>query len=146
MGLWPRFRTFPQGLKSTCHPQGFWQTICIVKAPSKEVDWFGSSKAELLKLPKAVVREVGRALNVAQHGGLAAYAKPLRGFKGAAVIEIVVRFQGQAFRTIYTTVLRDRIWVLYSFQKKSTHGISTPKPDLEIIRSRLQALLERHGS
>ena len=116
-----------------------------VHLPKKPVDWFGSSKDELMKLPKFVIREVGRALNVAQSGGLAAYAKPLRGFKGAKVIEIVVRYQGDAFRTIYTTVLRDRIWVLYSFQKKSHQGISTPKPDLEIIRSRLNALLERHG-
>lgn len=117
-----------------------------VQIGQKPVDWFGSSRDELLRLPKFVIREVGRALNVAQNGGLAAYAKPLRGFKGAIVIEIVVRYQGQAFRTIYTTVLRDRIWVLYSFQKKSKQGISTPKPDLEIIRNRLQALLERQGS
>lgn len=114
-----------------------------MRSPTKDVDWFGPAKDELMKLPKSVIREVGRALNVAQRGDLATYAKPLRGFKGAAVVEIVVRYQGSAFRTIYTTAIRDRIWVLYSFQKKSTRGISTPKPDLEIVRSRLAALLER---
>lgn len=116
-----------------------------MKIPKKPVDWFGASKDELMKLPRYVIAEVGRALNVAQNGGLASYAKPLRGFKGAGVLEIVVRHQGSTFRIVYTTLLRDRIWVLYSFQKKSKAGISTPKPDLEIVRSRLAALLERQG-
>lgn len=111
----------------------------------KDLDWFGNSKDELTRLPKVVVQKVGRALRIAQEGGIATYVKPLRGFRGAAVLEIVVEFQGNAFRTIYTTILKDRIWVLYSFQKKSSRGISTPKPDLEVVRTRLAALLERQG-
>ncbi|MDR0633548.1 MAG: hypothetical protein LBF91_01040 [Azoarcus sp.] len=29
--------------------------------------------------------------------------------------------------------------MLHCFQKKSTHGISTPKPDMDLIRERLKA-------
>jgi len=31
------------------------------------------------------------------------------------------------------------VYVLHCFQKKSTHGIATSKPDLELIRERLKA-------
>lgn len=110
-----------------------------------ELDWFGSAKEELRRFPPAVTQKVGRALRIAQDGGLAKYAKPLRGFRGAAVVEIVIRYQGNAFRTICTTALKDKIWVLYSFQKRSTQGIATPKPDLDIVRARLTTLLERQG-
>lgn len=111
----------------------------------RDLDWFGTARDELKRFPPAVVQKVGRALRIAQDGGLAKYAKPLRGFRGAAVVEIVIRYQGNAFRTIYTTTLKDKIWVLYSFQKRSSRGISTPKPDLDVIRSRLSALLEGQG-
>jgi len=36
----------------------------------------------------------------------------------------------------------DAIYVLYAFQKKSTHGIATPQKDLDLIRQRL-AVAER---
>lgn len=36
--------------------------------------------------------------------------------------------------------LGDDIYVLHSFQKKSTSGIKTPKPDLELIKTRLRRI------
>jgi len=33
------------------------------------------------------------------------------------------------------------VYVLHCFQKKSAHGIATPKPDLELIEARLKAVI-----
>jgi phage-related protein len=30
------------------------------------------------------------------------------------------------------------IYVLHAFQKKSTHGVATPRHEIELVRSRLQ--------
>mgnify|MGYP001552770799 CR=1 FL=1 len=64
-------------------------------------------------------------------------AKPLRGFGGAGVIEIVVDFGGNAFRTVYTVMFAEAVYVLRAFQRKSKRGIATPKAELERIRTRL---------
>ena len=32
------------------------------------------------------------------------------------------------------------VYVVHCFQKKSTQGIATPKPDVELIKSRLKAI------
>ena len=63
-------------------------------------------------------------------------AKPLKGFDG--VFEIVSSFQTDAYRAVYAIKLGNRIYVLHTFKKKSKKGIKTPKPDLEIIKQRLQ--------
>ena len=64
-------------------------------------------------------------------------AKPLKGFGGASVLEIVAAHRGDAWRVVYTVRFPDAIYVLHAFQKKSTKGISTPARDLDLIRRRL---------
>jgi len=34
------------------------------------------------------------------------------------------------------------IWVLHAFQKKSTKGIQTPQPEIDLIRARIERLKE----
>lgn len=34
-------------------------------------------------------------------------------------------------------------YVLHCFEKKSTHGIATPKPDMELIEARLKVVAAR---
>ncbi len=59
-------------------------------APSiRPVIWMGSAKRDLGALPEEVKDSMGFALYVAQQGGKHANAKPLRGFGGAGVLEIV---------------------------------------------------------
>jgi phage-related protein len=96
----------------------------------------GSSGRELRAFPDGVKRIVGYALRVAQQGGKHLDAKPLTGYKGAGVIEIVVDFSTDTYRTIYTANCPDVIFVLHAFKKKSKRGSATPKPDLELIRIR----------
>jgi phage-related protein len=71
-------------------------------------------------------------------GGKHPDAKPLRGFGGAGVLEIISDFDGNTFRAVYTVRLKGIIYVLHAFQKKSRKGIKTPQNEIEKIRSRLK--------
>lgn len=52
---------------------------------------------------------------------------------------MIENFLGSTYRAVYTVRFANAVYVLHCFQKKSTHGIATPKPDLEMIRERLKA-------
>ncbi len=99
--------------------------------------WLGSSRRDLRAFPREVKREMGAALYAAQQGEVDPAAKPLKGFGGAAVLEIVARGEGGTWRTVYTVRYAEAIFVLHAFQKKSKHGIATPKTDLDLIKRRL---------
>ena len=92
--------------------------------------------------PEAVRRRVGGALWEAQVGRKARYAKPLKGFGDASVLEIVDDFDGDTFRAIYTVRFTKAVYVLHAFQKKSKHGIATPKTELDLIDKRLKRARE----
>jgi len=98
----------------------------------------GSSKKALDAFPKEVKGPIGRALLVAQLGGKSIDAKPLKGFHGADVVEITEDFDGDTYRAVYTVRIREAIYVLHAFQKKSKRGIETPKRELELIQQRLR--------
>ena len=72
-------------------------------------------------------------------------AKPLRGFGGAGILEIVEDHAGDTYRAVYTVRLAGRIYVLNVFQKKSKGGIKTPKPEIELIKLRLRRAEEEHA-
>jgi len=78
-------------------------------------------------------------------GGKHADAKPLRGFGGAGILEIIGDHAGDTYRAVYTVRLAGRIYVLHVFQKKSKTGIKTPRPEMEPIRSRLKRAEEEHA-
>jgi phage-related protein len=73
------------------------------------------------------------------------HAKPLKGFAGAGVLEIVDDHDGDTYRAVYTVRLADAVYVLHAFQKKSKRGIATPKQEIELIRRRLRATEEHHA-
>lgn len=103
----------------------------------KPVIWIGSSLRDLRALPPDVRRDIGQALYTAQQGETDPAAKPLKGFGGARVMEIVERDRGGAYRAVYTVQFADAVYVLHVFQKKSKRGIATPKQDIDLIRQRL---------
>jgi phage-related protein len=103
----------------------------------RPIHWVGSAKKDLAAFPGAVRREFGFALYLAQLGMRALQTKPLRGFGGASVLEIVVEHEGNAFRTVYTIAFPKAIYVLHAFQKKSKSGSATPRADVAIIKRRL---------
>jgi len=93
-----------------------------------------------MAMPEAVQDTFGYALHLAQAGLKHPDAKPLKGFGGAGVLEVVESFEGDAYRAVYTVRYAEAVFVVHCFQKKSTQGIATPKPDVELIRSRLKAI------
>jgi phage-related protein len=102
----------------------------------KPVRWIASSKEDLSDFPKEVRGRVGVALWQAQIGGKAPYAKPLKGHGDAGVLEIVDDFDGATFRAVYTVRFAKAVYVLHAFEKKSKHGIATPKAELDLIDRR----------
>lgn len=88
-------------------------------------------------MPKAVQREFGFALHLAQVGCRHLGAKVLRGFGSAGVLEVVEDFATDTYRAVYTVRFANAVYVLHCFKKKSTKGIETPKPDMDLIRKRL---------
>ena len=103
----------------------------------RPVVWIGSSRRDLRAMPDQVRRDIGQALYTAQRGETDPAAKPLKGFGGTRVMEIVERDRGGAYRAVYTAQLGDVVYVLHVFQKKSKSGIATPKQDIDLIRRRL---------
>jgi len=104
----------------------------------KPLHWIGNSKEALLEFPEPVIRQVGYALHVAQMGDKSPAAKPLQGFGGAGVLEVVENHDGDTYRAVYTVKLAGVVYVLHAFQKKSKHGIKTPQHEIELIKSRLK--------
>ena len=89
-------------------------------------------------MPDEVQQTFGFALYQAQIGLLHPAAKPLKGFGSAGILEIVESWQGNTYRAVYTVRLANAVYVLHCFQKKSKHGIETPKPEIDLIRERLK--------
>jgi len=104
----------------------------------KPLFWIGSSRNDLKDCPAEVQNAMGYALHWAQRGGKSPDAKPLQGFGGAGVLEVVDDFDGDTYRTVYTVRFTDAVYVLHVFQKKSRKGIATPKQDIELVRARLK--------
>jgi phage-related protein len=105
----------------------------------KPLRWIASSKKDLLAMPDEVQDTFGYALHLAQIGSKADAARVLKGFGSAGVLEIVEDARGGTYRAVYTVKFADAVYVLHCFQKKSTKGIATPKPEMDRILERLKA-------
>ena len=104
----------------------------------RPVRWIASSKEDLSEFPAEAKLRVGGALWDAQLGKKAPWAKALKGYGDAGVLEVVVDFDGNTFRTCYTVRFAEAVYVLHAFQKKSKRGIATPKAELDLIELRLK--------
>src|SRR5262249_25655981 len=80
--------------------------------PLKPLIGVVSSRKDLREFPEPVQDHMGWALYVAQRGGKHDDSKPLRGFGGAGVLEVVRDFQGDTFRAVYTVRLAGALYVL----------------------------------
>ncbi|MEX2164514.1 MAG: type II toxin-antitoxin system RelE/ParE family toxin [Sulfuricaulis sp.] len=76
--------------------------------------------------------------------------KFLRALAAREFWEIVEDGRGGTYRAVYTIKFKEAVFVLHVFQKKSKHGIATPKMDTDIIRERLklaeQLVKEMHNA
>jgi phage-related protein len=108
----------------------------------KPLKWVGSSRESLGRFPGPVRREFGYALYLAQLGMSGLNVKALKGFGGAGVLQVVASHHGDTYRVVYTVAFAKAVFVLHAFQKKSKRGSTTPRKEIELIRSRL-AVAER---
>jgi phage-related protein len=104
----------------------------------KTVRWIGSSLKDLRSFPDDVKRTIGYGLYRAQLGFKATSAKPLVGFGSAGVVEIVDDHKSGTYRAVYPVRFSQLVYVLHVFQKKSKHGIATPRSELDLIQKRLK--------
>ena len=107
--------------------------------PPKPLLWIASSYEDYRDFPEEVQDFMGFALYMAQMGDRHPSARPLKGFGGAGVLEIVQSFDGNAYRAVYTVNFAECVFVLHAFQKKSKKGIATPKQEIDLIKRRLAA-------
>jgi len=108
----------------------------------KPIWWVGRSKDAFEQFPHEVQEGMFYALKVAQWRGKAPSAKPLKGFRGAGVLEIVENRGGDAYRAIYTVKFKEAVCVLHAFQKKSKRGIRTSRRETRIIEANFKGLIE----
>lgn len=119
------------------------RTGIILIENRKPLYWEGGSKKDFKEFPNPVKKDLGVALRVVQLGGTPESAKPWKGC-GSGVYELVDDHRGDTFRAVYTVRVGDAVHVLHAFQKKSKSGIATPRPDVELIKKRLKAVIARY--
>jgi phage-related protein len=112
--------------------------------PQRSLVWIGSSLRDVRGFPRTVRRDIGHALYAAQQREIDPSAKPLKGFGGGSVIEIIVNAGGDTWRAVYTVRFPEAIYVLHAFKKKSTKGIATAKKDIDLTRTRLAMAEQLH--
>jgi phage-related protein len=117
----------------------------MAEAPNRRpLIWMGRSRKDIGEFPERVKGELGYGLDLAQSGEKHENAKPLKGFKGAGVLELVENFDGDTYRAVYTIEFAEVVYVLHVFQKKSKTGIATPKTDIDLIERRLKLAQEHY--
>jgi phage-related protein len=92
-------------------------------------------------LPREVKGSFGSRLYELQQGKAPLDIKPLSQF-GSGVYELRESFDRNAYRLMYVVNLKEAIYVLHAFMKKSKPGISLPRPDAELIAVRLRRARE----
>ena len=112
---------------------------------SRELVWVGPSLRVMRELPRATRRSFGVAPFAAQSGEMPPIAKPLRGFGGAGVLELIEDDRSGTYRAVYTVRFEIAIYVLHVFQKKSKRGVATPAHEIDLIRERLKRAEEIHA-
>ena len=103
--------------------------------------WIGNSKRNLRGFPEGAQKLIGDELQLLQFGGMPKDAKPFSGI-GSGVVEIALRYDKDAYRTVVALQVGKRIYVLHAFQKKSKRGIQTPKHETDLIKQRYKEAKE----
>ena len=105
----------------------------------KPIEFLADSLDVLRSFPQTAKRDVGFQLDRVQHGLDPDDSKPMNAI-GAGVYEIRIRDISGIFRVIYVAKFKEAVFVLHCFQKKSE---KTAKPDIDLAKSRLKALIRR---
>ncbi len=105
----------------------------------RPINWIKAARKDFEDFPQTARMELARALTVVAGGATPDIAKPLTGL-GSGVLELALRYRGDAFRVVYTVQICEVVWVVHAFQKKSKRGIATPRQEIDVMRDRLKRL------
>src|ERR1017187_7515065 len=108
----------------------------------RPISWIRAARKDFDDFPQGAQIEMARALTILAEGRMPDIAKHLTGF-GSGVMELALKYRGDAYRVVYALQIGDDIWVVHAFQKKSKSGIKTPKQEIDLIDERLKRLRER---
>lgn len=103
----------------------------------RQLRFLGSSREDIRDFPPSARRAAGRQLRKLQAGEDPDDWKPMKTI-GVGVNEIRIRQPSGAYRVIYIAKLKDAIYVLHCFQKKSQR---TSLSDLKTATARYQSLV-----
>jgi phage-related protein len=104
----------------------------------KPLAFVGTSLDDLREFPAAARSEAGYQLDRVQHGLDPVDFKPMSTI-GKGVWEIRIGDEAGQFRVIYIAKLKDAVYVLHCFQKKTQ---KTANSDIELSNKRLRDLLQ----
>lgn len=104
----------------------------------KPIHWVGSTLDDVREFPDNIKRELGFDLDLVQQGLLPRDFKAMQNL-GSGVMEIRVKDINGAFRLVYLAKLKNAVYCLHAFQKKTQK--TSPK-DIAIIKARYAALRE----
>jgi phage-related protein len=102
----------------------------------KPVQFLGDSLKRIREFPDEARQDVGRQLDLVQKGMQPNDFKPMPSI-GRGVEEIRLWDEAGTFRVIYTARMKEAIYVLHAFQKKTQ---TTSKNDVEIATARFKWL------
>lgn len=104
-----------------------------------ELVWEGDSIEVVRRFPQDVRKELGEDIRRVQMGVKPKDGRPMKSV-GAGVAELRQQDSNGWYRTIYLSVVADKLHILHSFVKKSK---STPRNDLNIAENRLKEVKAR---
>jgi phage-related protein len=107
----------------------------------KSVVWLGGCKEDLSKMPSFIKNSFGYRLRRLQMEKAVSDIKPLFQL-GRGVYELRESFDTNAYRLVYVVNLKNAIYVLDVFMKKSKSGIGLPKPDAARLQARFKQALQ----
>jgi phage-related protein len=105
----------------------------------KKLEWVGSSRKDLKKLPEEVCDAFGSALLDAQYGDCPRTAHAFGEGLPPEIMKLVEDDDGNTYRAAYTVEFPEVVYVLDVFQKKSKSGKATPRPDKARVLVRYHA-------
>lgn len=103
----------------------------------KPISFLGNSLESLREFPQDARQDAGYALDQVQRGKQPSDFKPMATV-GKGVEELRVWDDAGTYRVIYLARLKEAVYVLHAFQKKTR---ATSKRDIEIAKSRYTELM-----
>ena len=109
----------------------------LMHARPKPVEFLGSALDDLRGFPLSARREAGYQIDKVQHGEEPDDWKPMKSI-GPGVQEIKIQDEAGAFRVIFIAKLKNTVYVLHCFQKKTQ---KTSAQDLMLAGKRYNELM-----